>query len=95
VYRGPNFHPKVVRLLVETAQAHGIPVQMGASGKPPGTDAAVMQVSRAGVATGLVSIPNRYMHTPVEMISLTDLDHAAQLLARFVESLHPAMSFTW
>jgi putative aminopeptidase FrvX len=95
VYRGPNFHPKVVRLLVETAQAHGIPVQMGASGKPPGTDAAVMQVSRAGVATGLVSIPNRYMHTPVEMISLTDLDHAAQLLARFVESLDPAMSFTW
>ncbi|HOM17441.1 MAG TPA: M42 family metallopeptidase [Thermoguttaceae bacterium] len=95
VYRGPNFHPKVVRLLVETAQAYQIPVQMGASGRPPGTDAAVMQISRAGVATGLVSIPNRYMHTPVEMVSLGDLDHAANLLARFVESLQPTMSFRW
>lgn len=95
IYRGPNFHPKVVRLLVEAAQANQIPVQMGASGKPPGTDAAVMQISRAGVATGLVSIPNRYMHTPVEMISLSDLDRAADLLARFAESMEPAMSFTW
>ncbi|MCS7305677.1 MAG: M42 family metallopeptidase [Thermoguttaceae bacterium] len=95
IYRGPNFHPKVVRLLMETAQACGIPYQMGASGRPPGTDAAVIQISRTGVATGLVSIPNRYMHTPVEMVSLSDLDHGANLLARFVESLEPSMSFTW
>ncbi len=93
IYRGPNFHPKVVRRLMETAQTHQIPYQMGASGKPPGTDAAVIQITRSGVATGLVSIPNRYMHTPVEMVSLDDLDRAADLLARFVESLEPKMSF--
>ena len=45
-----------------------------------------MQISRGGVAAGLVSIPNRYMHSPVEMISLDDIDHAADLLAAFVSA---------
>jgi tetrahedral aminopeptidase len=49
------------------------------------TDANAIQINRAGVATGLVSIPNRYMHSPVEMISFEDIDRAADLLARFVE----------
>ena len=53
-----------------------------------------MQISRAGVATGLVSIPNRYMHSPVEMVSLDDLDHAADLLARFAETIKPGDDFT-
>jgi endoglucanase len=54
-----------------------------------GTDANVMQLSRDGVATGLVGIPNRYMHSPVEVVSLNDLDAAAQLLAEFCLRVTP------
>jgi endoglucanase len=90
VYRGPNFSPRIVERLIAAADAHDIPYQLAAAGRPPGTDANAMQVNRAGVATGLVSIPNRYMHSPVEMISLDDMDRAADLLARFVERLEGA-----
>ena len=94
IYRGPNFNPKVVRQLIQAAEEHEIPRQMGASGRPPGTDAAVIQVCRAGVAAGLVSIPNRYMHSPVEVVSLDDMDRAADLLARFVEGITPGSDYT-
>jgi len=94
IERGPNMNPKVVRRLIEVAQAHSIPYQIEASGKATGTDANSIQVSRAGVATGLVSIPNRYMHSPVEMVSLQDVDQAADLLARFAEGLGPDEDFT-
>ena len=60
-----------------------MPYQLAASGRATGTDANTMQINRAGVATALVSIPNRYMHSAVEMISLTDIDHAANLFAGF------------
>ncbi len=69
------------------ADEHEIPYQLAAEGRATGTNANAMQVNRAGVATGLVSIPNRYMHSPAEMISLEDLDQAADLLARFAEGL--------
>jgi endoglucanase len=85
IYRGPNMNPKVVERLLETARQHEIPYQLAAAGRATGTDANAMQVNRAGVATGLVSIPNRYMHSPVEMVALADLDQAADLLARFLE----------
>ena len=94
IERGPNMNPKVVRRLFEVAKAHEIPVQVSASGKATGTDANSIQVSRAGVATGLVSVPNRYMHSPVEMIALEDIDQAANLLARFCESLTGDDDFT-
>jgi len=94
IYRGPNMNPKVVDRLVELAEANKIPYQLAASGKATGTDANAIQINRAGVATGLVSIPNRYMHSPVEVISLDDLDAAANLLARFVEALSPEDDFT-
>ncbi len=93
VYRGPNFNPKVVQQLLEIAGGQEIPCQVGASGRPLGTDANVIQLSRAGVATALVSIPNRYMHSPVEVISLDDIDRAADLLARFVEKIDPAEDY--
>jgi len=94
IYRGPNMNHKVVDRLVRAAEEYKIPYQMGASGKATGTDANAIQINRAGVATGLVSIPNRYMHSPVEMISLDDIDHAADLLARFVEGIGPDAEFT-
>ncbi len=94
VYRGPNMNPHVVRRLVEAAEAHQIPCQLAAAGKPTGTDANAIQINRAGVATGLVSIPNRYMHSAVEMVALSDMDQAADLLARFAEGIDPQSDFT-
>lgn len=91
---GPNFNPGVVESLVSLAEANEISCQMNASGSPPGTDARAMQMTRGGVATGLVSIPNRYMHSPVEVVSLKDMDACADLLARFIESLDPQSDFT-
>jgi endoglucanase len=87
IYRGPNMTPLVVDQLLAAARAGNIPVQLAAEGRVGGTDAAAMQVTRAGVATALVSIPNRYMHSPVEMIALDDIDQAANLLARFAEAM--------
>jgi endoglucanase len=94
IYRGPNMNPVVVEQLVETATAREIPYQMAASGRATGTDANTIQTSRGGVATGLVSIPNRYMHSPVEMVSLDDVDRAADLLAGFALRLTGDEKFT-
>jgi tetrahedral aminopeptidase len=94
IHRGPNMNHKVVDRLVAAAEEHHIAYQLAASGKPTGTDANAIQINRAGVATGLVGIPNRYMHSPVEMISLDDLDHAADLLAKFALALDADAEFT-
>jgi endoglucanase len=94
VFRGPNMNPVVVDRLMKLAESRGIPYQPAASGRATGTDANTMQISRGGVATGLVSIPNRYMHSPVEMISLDDIDRAADLLAAFACDLKTADDFT-
>ena len=94
IYRGPNMNPRVVQRLIKAAEEFSIPYQIGASGRASPTDANSIQVNRAGVATGLVSIANRYMHSPVEMISLADIDRAADLLARFVEGVDSSVDFT-
>ncbi|HEV3021880.1 MAG TPA: M42 family metallopeptidase [Pirellulales bacterium] len=83
IYRGPNMNPIVVERLLQTARDAEIPYQVAACGRATPTDANTMQTSRAGMAVALVSIPNRYMHSPVEMIALDDIDRAADLLARF------------
>lgn len=94
IYRGPNINPVVFQRLVETAEREGIPYQLAGASRPTGTDANAIQISRSGVATGLISIPNRYMHSPVEMASLDDLANAAKLIAAFVLSLKPNDDFT-
>ncbi|MEM9656745.1 MAG: M42 family metallopeptidase, partial [Planctomycetota bacterium] len=94
VYRGPNMNPVVVRRLREAADAADLPVQMGAIGRGTGTDANAIQLSRQGVAAGLVSVPNRYMHSAVEMVSLKDLDMCADLLAGFACNVAPDDDFT-
>ena len=94
IHRGPNMSHKVVQRLISAADDNQIAYQLAASAKATGTDANAIQVNRAGVATGLVSIPNRYMHSPVEMISLDDIDRAADLLARFAERLDAEAEFT-
>jgi endoglucanase len=94
IYRGPNMNPRVVDRLVAAAKAGEIPFQLGAIGRAAPNDANTIQISRGGVATGLVSIPNRYMHSAVEMISLDDIDRAADLLAAFAAGLTGSDDFT-
>lgn len=83
LFRGPNINPKVFDLLEATATAHAIPFQVRGAPRATGTDANAMQISRDGVAVGLIGIPNRYMHSPVEIVHLDDLTNAARLLAEF------------
>jgi endoglucanase len=94
IYRGPNMNPRVVDRLITTAKASDLPFQLGALGRAAPNDANTIQISRGGVATGLVSIPNRYMHSAVEMISLDDIDRAADLLATFASGLSGNDDFT-
>ncbi|MCA9138912.1 MAG: M42 family metallopeptidase [Planctomycetales bacterium] len=94
IFRGPNINPKVAARLVELAEANKIPYQMAAIGRATPNDANVLQLHGAGVATGLVAIPNRYMHSAVEAISLDDIDHVAELLAHFAVTLTAADDFT-
>lgn len=83
LFRGPNINPRVHELLHDMSKLHEIPIQMRGSPRATGTDANAMQLSRGGVATALIGIPNRYMHSPVEVVCLSDLDNAARLLAAF------------
>lgn len=87
VFRGPNINPHVHDRLVASAQRGQLPVQVRGVPKATGTDANAIQLAREGVAAGLVGIPNRYMHSPVEVVSLLDLDNAARLLADFCASV--------
>ena len=93
ISRGPNINPKVFELLVKTAKEEKIPFQMDAQPRGTGTDANAIQLTKAGVATGLVSIPNRYMHTPVELVNLEDLENVAKLLSAFVLRLKKKDNF--
>ncbi|WP_298272496.1 M42 family metallopeptidase [Geobacter sp.] len=78
--RGANINHPLFDLLSSTAGREGIPVQYTGIPRASGTDANVMQISRGGVATALVKIPLRYMHTPVELLSLSDLENAVRLI---------------
>lgn len=93
ISRGPNFNPKIFELLVETAKEREIPYQLEGAPRGTGTDANVIQLTRAGVATGLVSVPNRYMHSPCELVHLEDLENAYKLLAYTVERIDDRTDF--
>lgn len=87
LFRGPNVNPRVFDLLQAAAEAEGIPYQIDvyASGSP--TDGNVMQMSRGGMAVGIVSVPTRYLHTSSEVLSLDDVDAAVNILTRFTADL--------
>ena len=93
IVRGPNMNPRVTDLLIQTAEAEEIDFQLAAIARATPNDANSIQITRSGVATGLVSIPNRYMHSAVETISLEDIDRAADLLAAFALSVDDEQSF--
>lgn len=85
IARGATIHPAVSRLLIETAEAEGIDYTVEVSGRGTSTDADAIHVSRQGVACGVVSIPLRYMHSPVETIDLRDVEAAVALVAAFAK----------
>jgi putative aminopeptidase FrvX len=93
IARGSVNSPVVFDKLVELAEREGIPYSVKVNPAASGTDGDVIYIARGGVACGVVSIPNRYMHSPNEMIDMADVDHAARLIAAFVRSLPPDADF--
>ena len=93
IVRGPNVNPEVNARLKRLANEHEVPFQQKALGRAAPNDSNPLQVTRGGVAAGLVAIPNRYMHSAVETICLDDLENAADLLAQFAASVESADDF--
>jgi putative aminopeptidase FrvX len=93
VGRGPNINPRVADLLLDAAEAEAIPHTIEASGRSTGTDLDAMHASRGGVPAGGVSLPLRYMHSPVEMVQLDDVLAAARLIAAAAQRLSAGASF--
>jgi endoglucanase len=87
ICRGANINPKVYQKLVAAAKMADVPYQLEADPRPTGTDARAIQMGRGGVATGLVSIPLRYMHTPSEVVDLEDVERCVRLLVEFAKNL--------
>jgi putative aminopeptidase FrvX len=94
ISRGSTLHPRVFELLREAADAEGIPYEVQASARSTGTDADAIHITGRGIPTGVVSIPLRYMHSPVELVQLSDVDACARLLAAFAQRLDPAETFS-
>lgn len=94
VQRGPNINPIVFDQLKSVGEKADIPMQWAALNRGASNDGNALQLTRAGVATGIVGLPLRYMHSAVEVIALSDLDNAADLLAEFVLSLDTEADFT-
>jgi endoglucanase len=81
ISRGSTLNQALFELLRETAEAEKIPYTLEASARSTGPDADAVHLSRGGVPTGLVSIPIRYMHSPVELVQLEDVHACARLIA--------------
>lgn len=87
ICRGGNINPKVYENLLRAAKKLKIPYQLDSDPRPTGTDARAIQVSRGGVATGLVGIPLRYMHTPSEVVDLEDVERCVRLFVEFARGI--------
>jgi putative aminopeptidase FrvX len=90
---GSSLHPRISELLYDTAEAAKIDFTVESLGRGTGTDADAVHLTREGIPTGLISVPLRYMHSPVETVALADVDAAARLIAAFAQRLEPGMSF--
>lgn len=94
VFRGPNVNPVLFEKLISLAKSNEIPVQIASLPAGASNDANALQLTRSGPATGIVAIPNRYMHSAVEVVNLKDLDRAANLLAALCCDLTKESDFT-
>jgi putative aminopeptidase FrvX len=92
--RGSTLSPRIFELLTEMAERLDIPHTIEASGQATRTDADMIQMARSGIPTGLVSIPLRYMHSPVEMVDLADVEAAVELVAEFAAALDSELDLT-
>jgi endoglucanase len=88
---GPLLNKKLTRKLIDIAKEEGIAYQVDVEPRDTGTEAWATQVSRCGIPTLLLSIPVRYMHSPVETVQLDDIINTARLAVRFIESLDKEM----
>jgi endoglucanase len=93
ITRAVNLSPIVTDGLVDTAEGEGIPYTLEADSRSTSTDADAIQFTRGGIATGLVSAPNRYMHSPNEIVALEDLTNCARLIADYVGGLKKGTDF--
>jgi putative aminopeptidase FrvX len=93
ITRAANLSPLVTDGLIDIAEGEGITYTLEADSRSTSTDADAIQFTRAGIATGLVSAPNRYMHSPNEIVALEDLENCARLIAAYVKGLKQGMDF--
>ncbi len=93
ITRGSTLDPQVFELLHTVAEEAGIPFTVAATARYTGTDADAVHISRGGIPTGVVSVPLRYMHSPVEMVQLDDVENTAKLIAAFAQKLSSDLSF--
>jgi endoglucanase len=93
ITRGSTLDPHVVDLLQAAGEAEGIPFTTAASARATWTDADAFHISRGGIPSGLVSVPLRYMHSPVELVQLDDVANAAKLIAAFAQRLTADVDF--
>ena len=93
VTRGPNVNTPLFERIVGIAEGADIPIQLHAYPRPTGTDARAIQITRAGVATALISVPNRYMHSPSEVVHLDDVENCARLIAETIAGIDEHTSF--
>ena len=94
VTRGANANPIVLKMIREACEKEGIPYQMDVAGGGTSMDGNAMQLNRAGMAVGITGVPLRYMHTPVELLSLTDVENCAKLMAAYCRTVNPDTDFT-
>ncbi|MEA3485638.1 MAG: M42 family peptidase, partial [Candidatus Aerophobetes bacterium] len=94
LYKGANINPHLGDMLIKIAQEEKIPYQLLGESRGTPTDANVIQLTRAGVAAGLVSVPTRYLHSPVEVLSLDDIENTIKLLGIFVLKIDEKTDFT-
>jgi endoglucanase len=94
ISRGALISPVVHRMLRDSAKTLEMPHAVHAVGRDTSTNADAIHIAREGVATGLVSIPNRYMHSPNEMVDLKDVDATASLIAEFCRQVTPETDLT-
>ncbi len=93
IKRASNLSPVVSEGLISAAEEAGIAYTLEADSRSTGTDADAIQFARAGIATGLVSCPNRYMHSPNEIVDLEDLENCARLISAYVKTLDEDTDF--
>ena len=93
IKRATNMSPLVSDGLIEAAEREGIEYTLEADSRSTGTDGDAIQFQRAGIATSVVSVPNRYMHSPNEIVDLEDLESCARLIAAYIKGLDAGIDF--